>query len=95
LFREESEMNIVTQTIALADKPTGPGLALPFLAWLILVLVCFVNCSRNKEISNVSRGVWLLVIFLIPIFGALGYLIGGRHGDRRNKPEPVGAGQPD
>ena len=78
-------MHIFIQTFVLADNSSGPGLALPILAWLILVLLCFVNCSRNKEISNVSRGVWLLVIFLIPIFGALGYLIGGRHGDAKNQ----------
>ena len=66
-----------------AAQPPLPGLGFGILIplWFILVLLCFVNCVRNKELSNASKGIWILVIFLVPFFGAIGYVVAGRHGD--------------
>jgi uncharacterized membrane protein YhaH (DUF805 family) len=71
-------MKNLFENLAVQQMPTGPGLGIVFLAWIILGLLCFFNCALNKRISNTSRGVWLLVIFFIPLLGSIAYLIGGR-----------------
>ncbi len=78
-------MNALCQQVFTATQlhPPVPGFSLGLLIplWLILVLLCFVNCVRNEKLSNTSKGVWILVIFLVPAFGAVGYIVAGRHGD--------------
>lgn len=71
-------MKQIYEHLAIAQGSSITGFGILLFAWICLAVYCFFHCASNKRISNASRGIWLLVIFLIPFLGAVGYLIGGR-----------------
>ncbi|PXA03053.1 hypothetical protein DDZ13_14145 [Coraliomargarita sinensis] len=43
--------------------------------------ICYlVHCAMNTKMNGTMKGVWLLVVFLIPVFGPTAYLLAGRQG---------------
>jgi hypothetical protein len=53
---------------------------LGIVVWVVLtVFVAVFAASANpREIRVLNKGIWLLIIVCVPIFGALLYLIQGR-----------------
>lgn len=49
---------------------------LPFLALFIFALY---KCLSNKSLRPFEKIIWVLVIFSIPILGALAYLVTNRN----------------
>ena len=52
------------------------------LVLLILTLGCLIHCGINKKMDGTEKGIWILVIFLIPFFGSIAYLAFGRKGSK-------------
>ncbi len=44
-----------------------------------LSIFCLIHCAMNKKMNGTAKGVWILVVFLIPVFGPIAYLLGGRN----------------
>ena len=57
---------------------SGTELLLIFWFYFIFGAIAFFGCLLNKRISSATKGIWILAICLIPVFGPLAYLIGGR-----------------
>jgi uncharacterized membrane protein YhaH (DUF805 family) len=51
-----------------------------FVAWIMVVFAMLVDVFRSHEMSAVAKGLWVVVVLLIPFIGVLIYLI--VHGDR-------------
>jgi hypothetical protein len=49
-------------------------LLLPFLAWLVLIIVAFVKCLQNPNLTPLQKVVWALAIWFFPMLGSLAYL---------------------
>lgn len=45
------------------------------LLGLIFMIWCLIKCLKNKELRDVEKLIWVLVIILIPLFGALIYFL--------------------
>tara|TARA_B100000614_G_scaffold253556_1_gene267619 strand:- start:145 stop:378 length:234 start_codon:yes stop_codon:yes gene_type:complete len=71
-----------TITIAFLQN-IGPAesiiLFLP-LIFLALTLGCLIHCGMNQRMNGTEKGIWILVVFLIPFFGSIAYLAFGRKG---------------
>lgn len=54
--------------------------ALPFVAILVLSIFCLVQVltSRDDEIRNLPKIVWLLLILIFPLVGSVVWLAAGR-----------------
>jgi len=50
----------------------------PELIIILLMLTCLIHCGLNKKLNGTEKGIWILVIFLIPIIGSIAYLAFGR-----------------
>lgn len=46
----------------------------------VLSLACLVHCGLNQKMNGTEKGIWILVIFLIPVIGSLAYIAFGRKG---------------
>lgn len=44
------------------------------VTWLILAIIAFVDLSRTRWLNAANRILWVVVIIIIPILGALVYL---------------------
>jgi hypothetical protein len=49
-------------------------LAFMFL-WIWIAIGVVFDIFRSHDLSNVSKALWVLVIFVFPLLGVLGYLI--------------------
>lgn len=54
--------------------------ALPFVAILVLSIFCLVQAitSRDDEIRNLPKIVWVLLILFFPFIGSILWLVAGR-----------------
>ncbi len=43
--------------------------------WIWLVIACFADIIRSRDLSGWAKGLWTAFIVLIPLFGVLCYLI--------------------
>src|SRR3954447_18008127 len=71
---------------------------MPALAYIGLVVYAVIDCLQtpSDEIQRLSRPGWLMVIVLIPLFGAVGWLLAGQTGGlRRHARAPSGPEQAD
>jgi hypothetical protein len=66
--------------------------ALPALAYLGLTVYAVIDCLQTpvEELPRPSRGVWIAAIVLIPVIGAVGWLLAGRGGRGRHERAPSG-----
>jgi hypothetical protein len=53
---------------------------LPYAIYLALVVYCLIDCVQADEqrIRNLPKWAWFVVIVLLPIVGAVIWLVGGR-----------------
>lgn len=54
--------------------------------WTIIFVIAFVKYITNKQFTPIEKAVWVLVICLAPLFGAIAYFIA--HGSAK-KQAPV------
>ena len=59
---------------------------LPFLIEMALLVYCLIDCIQTDVPRNLSKTTWVFVIILIPIVGAVAWLVAGRpeHRPSRN-----------
>lgn len=55
-----------------------------FIIWFWLLITIFGDIFRDRELSGVSKALWLVVVLIMPFIGILLYLIvrGGGMADR-------------
>tara|TARA_R100000027_G_scaffold27127_1_gene19710 strand:+ start:572 stop:811 length:240 start_codon:yes stop_codon:yes gene_type:complete len=60
----------------------GPELIiiLLMLTLPVLSLACLIHCGLNQTMNGTEKGIWILVIFLIPVIGSIAYIAFGRKG---------------
>ena len=46
-----------------------------FSLWIWIAVGVVFDIFRSHDLSNWAKAVWLLFIFVLPLFGVLGYLI--------------------
>jgi hypothetical protein len=46
-----------------------------FIAWLFLLFTIFADIFRSKDMGGWAKALWVLFIIILPIIGALVYLI--------------------
>ena len=53
---------------------------LPVVVELALLVYCLVDCiqSDTYRIRNLSKGVWILLIIILPLVGGIAWLVAGR-----------------
>lgn len=66
---------------------------LPFVVELALVVFCLIDCIQTdeSEARNLGKGWWILLILVVPLIGAIAWLVAGRpvrRGPRRQVPWP-------
>jgi hypothetical protein len=66
--------------------------ALPALVYLGLTVYAVIDCTQTPigETHRLSSGQWVAVIVLIPLFGALCWMLVGRSGRGRHERAPAG-----
>ncbi|GAA4661257.1 PLD nuclease N-terminal domain-containing protein [Kineococcus glutinatus] len=68
---------------------------LPVVIQLALLVYCLVDCAQAREVRNLPRWAWLLLIVLVPVAGPLAYLLAGRPQRRPHLPHrPAGGARP-
>jgi len=53
-----------------------------FFVWIYLIFLIFADIFRSQDMGGLSKALWVIVIIILPLFGALIYLIargGGMH----------------
>jgi hypothetical protein len=55
-----------------------------FVLWIWLIIVIFTDIMRSRDLSGWGRALWALFVIIVPLFGALIYLIarGGKMRER-------------
>lgn len=64
---------------------------LPAVLMLAFTLYCLVDCARTPAgaVRTLPKGVWLVLIILVPLFAGISWLIAGRpDGSARRGPRP-------
>ena len=46
-----------------------------FFIWIWLAISVFIDIFRSPDMGGVHKAVWVIVIFAVPLFGVLAYLI--------------------
>jgi hypothetical protein len=66
--------------------------ALPALAYLGLTVYSVIDCLQTpeEELHRPSRSGWIAIILLVPVLGAVGWLLTGRAGRGRHERAPAG-----
>jgi len=50
------------------------------LVFIVIALLCLIHCGVNQKMNGTEKGIWILVIFLIPVIGSIAYIAFGRKG---------------
>ena len=66
--------------------------ALPALVYLGLTVYSVIDCLQTPatELHRFSRAGWILVILVVPVLGAVGWVFSGRLGRGRHERAPLG-----
>jgi hypothetical protein len=58
-----------------------------FIAWLCLLFYIFADIFRSHDLSGLAKGLWVLVVFIVPLLGSVAYLIirGGEMHERAER----------
>ena len=56
-----------------------------FFAWIWLLIIVFGDIFRSRDLSGWAKGLWVLFVIIVPLFGVLAYLIvrGGKMHERQ------------
>ena len=56
-----------------------------FFAWIWLLIIVFGDIFRSRDLSGWAKGLWVLFVIIVPLFGVLCYLIarGGKMQERQ------------
>jgi hypothetical protein len=62
-----------------------------WVSWIGLLIMVFIDIFRSHDLSGAAKALWVLFVFLVPLIGAVAYLIvrGGdmyQRGDRKAVP---------
>lgn len=62
---------------------------LPYALYLVLVIYCWIEIAQSdpKQVRQLSRGVWALIVF-VPLAGPVGWLMYGRPNGDAVRPAP-------
>jgi len=44
------------------------------LAWIVLAILCLINLGK-RQMPETPKALWALIILIIPVFGAIAFLI--------------------
>ena len=44
------------------------------LAWIVLAIFCLINLGK-RQMPETPKALWALIILIIPVFGAIAFLI--------------------
>jgi hypothetical protein len=71
-----------------------PGFVV-FVFWLFCLIE--VITSRPASVRNLSKNIWLLIVFFFPVIGSIAWLIAGRPaaGRRLTREQAAAAGSPE
>jgi len=61
------------------------------IAWLVIMFHVIIDIFRSTDLSGVPKAGWLFVIFVLPIFGVLAYVIVRGHHAPAEQPAPAEA----
>src|SRR5690606_9731128 len=67
---------------------------LPFIAYVVLVVYALIDCARSEEDerSGMPKMLWIVLIVIAPLFGAIAWLIVSRVNRRAQTPGAAGLG---
>ena len=51
-----------------------------FIIWIWLLITCFADIFRRRDISGFSKALWIIFLIILPYFGVLIYLIAEHQG---------------
>ena len=54
------------------------------LAWLILIVIALSRLYK-RDLDEIAKAIWVLIILVIPILGPLAYIFMNRGGQKTNK----------
>lgn len=62
---------------------------LPFVIEFALLVYCLIDCIQTDSVlvRNLSKTTWVFVIILIPIAGAVAWLVAGRPSSAQRRPQ--------
>lgn len=70
---------------------------LPTLLVVGLLVYCLIDCvqSQSASVRSLPKGIWIVLILVLPLFGSLGWLLAGRPANRPRRgggppPRPEG-----
>jgi len=46
-----------------------------FFIWIWLAISVFIDIFRSPDMGGVHKAIWVVAIFIVPLFGVLAYLI--------------------
>ena len=46
-----------------------------FFIWIWLAISVFIDVFRSPDMGGVHKAIWVVAIFIVPLFGVLAYLI--------------------
>jgi hypothetical protein len=63
-----------------------------FVLWIWVVIYVFTDIFRSHDMSGWVKALWILVVFLLPVFGVLFYLLfrGPKMAQRRSAADAAG-----
>ncbi len=53
---------------------------LPWLVEIVLLVWCLIECIQAPahQVRNLDKGLWILVIIIVPLIGCIAWLVAGR-----------------
>lgn len=58
-----------------------------FFLWIWLVIRVFVDIVRNRDLGGFAKGIWAIVVIMVPVIGVFFYLI--VHGQNMHEREAM------
>jgi hypothetical protein len=80
-------MAVVTASYPLLDAFLTTLWIVGFFLWIWLVIIVFADIFRSRDLSGWGKAGWTLLVFIIPLFGVLIYLVARGKNMRRHAEE--------
>ena len=66
---------MVLLMILMDSSPVLLTSVISILAWLLPAVIAITRLRRRRNLDETAKAVWVLIILLLPIIGALTYLL--------------------